>query len=118
MKIELYGHVYELVTKIPKGFHVWNIGDNMGADDLIPICERVSNDRFSDDYWKIKPETLKAIRLSPDDVKILRDAAMYGVRDFKTARALVRGRGRNDYYGRHTKETMNRTLEIFEEISE
>ena len=30
---------YELVGKIPSGFFVWNIGENMGTDEYIPICE-------------------------------------------------------------------------------
>ena len=30
---------YEVVGKIPLGFFVWNIGENMGTDEYIPICQ-------------------------------------------------------------------------------
>ena len=31
--------VFEIVDKIPTGFFVWNIGDNMGHDEYIPVCQ-------------------------------------------------------------------------------
>lgn len=32
------GDIFEIVEKIPACFFVWNIGENMGTDEYIPIC--------------------------------------------------------------------------------
>ena len=31
--------VFEIVEKIPSNYLVWNIGENMGTDLYIPICQ-------------------------------------------------------------------------------
>lgn len=31
--------VFEIVEKIPENYVVWNIGENMGTDKYIPICQ-------------------------------------------------------------------------------
>ena len=33
------GDIFEIVEKIPASFFVWNIGDNIGLDEYIPICK-------------------------------------------------------------------------------
>lgn len=53
---------YEVVNKIPYGFFVWNIGENMGTDEYIPICEDLHPE--DKDNYEINPNTLKAIKLS------------------------------------------------------
>lgn len=35
-----YPHTFEIVEKIPSGFFIWNIGENMKRDDYIPLCEK------------------------------------------------------------------------------
>lgn len=32
-------NIYKIVEKIPFGFYVWNIGENMGSDEYIPVCQ-------------------------------------------------------------------------------
>lgn len=32
-------HTFEIVEKIPGNYLVWNIGENMGTDLYIPICQ-------------------------------------------------------------------------------
>lgn len=34
--------IYKIVEKIPFGFFVWNIGENMGNDEYIPLCQYLS----------------------------------------------------------------------------
>ena len=69
--------VFEIVDKIPTGFFVWNIGDNMGHDEYIPVCQDL---RPGDkDCFEINTRTLKAIKLSLEEVKLLRKGAGYGV---------------------------------------
>ena len=31
--------IFEIVEKIPVGFFIWNIGENMGTHEYIPVCE-------------------------------------------------------------------------------
>lgn len=62
--------IFEVVEKIPAGFFVWNIGENMGTDEYIPICEDLHPE--DKDNYEINTRTLKAIRLSLEDVEALR----------------------------------------------
>ena len=50
--------IFEIVEKIPAGFFVWNIGDNMGHDEYIPICKDLHKEDF-----EIDTTDLKAIKL-------------------------------------------------------
>ncbi len=84
---DTFGNIksYEVVEKIPEGFFVWNIGNNMGSDEYIPLCELLSKD----DKYSINPNTVKAIKLSCESVKLLREAASYGVESLKKAKQVV-----------------------------
>ena len=31
--------IFEIVEKIPAGFFVWNIGENMGSNEYIPLAQ-------------------------------------------------------------------------------
>ena len=108
---------FEIVGRIPSGYVVWNIGNNMGADDLIPLAQRMSNDKKSDDYYRINPDTLKAIRLEAGEVKILREAAGFGVDNLKAARSWEKREGRT-YISSRKHAAAVESLPIFERISE
>ena len=80
--------VFEIVDKIPTGFFVWNIGDNMGHDEYIPVCQDL---RPGDkDCFEINTRALKAIKLNPEEVQLLRKAAGYGVNSKETAEKALR----------------------------
>lgn len=32
-------YIFEIVDNIPVGFFVWNIGENMGSDEYIPLAQ-------------------------------------------------------------------------------
>ena len=38
---------YEIVSKIPYNFIVWNIGENMGHDEYIPLCQLLNASDFN-----------------------------------------------------------------------
>ena len=38
--------IFEIVEKIPKNYFVWNIGENMGTDEYIPICEYINDGKL------------------------------------------------------------------------
>lgn len=108
-------HTFEVVGKIPKGFFVWNIGDNMGDNNYIPLCEDLNpNDKNS---YEINQNTLKAIKLDKEEVMILRDAAGYGVNDLKSAKRAMNRKDPKGYIAKKKKELAEKTISIFERIS-
>ena len=106
--------VFEIVEKIPAGFFVWNIGDNMGLDEYIPICEDLHPE--DKDNYEINTSTLKAIRLSLEDVEALRKAAHVGIVSKKTAEKALKSKRRGYWSDRKRAEAEN-TIDIFKRIT-
>ena len=102
---------YEVVEKIPSGFFVWNIGENMGTDEYIPVCEDLHKDNY-----EINPYTLKAIKLSAEEVKALRKAASVGINSKKTAEKALKSK-RRGYWSDRKREEAKKTIEIFKRIT-
>lgn len=105
---------YEVVEKIPDGFFVWNIGDNMGLDEYIPICEDLHPE--DKDNYEIKTSTLKAIRLSREEVETLREAAHVGIVSKKTAEKALKSK-RRGYWSDRKREQAEKTIDIFKRIT-
>lgn len=107
--------VFEIVEKIPVGFFIWNIGENMGSDEYIPLCQDLYPG-IKDDY-SINPDTLRAIKLPKEDVELLREAAGWGVNSLETARKALKSR-RHSYMAEKKRESARKTIVIFERITE
>jgi hypothetical protein len=107
--------IYKIVEKIPFGFFVWNIGENMGSDEYVPLCQYLSPG-IKDDY-SINPDTLRAIKLPKEDVELLREAAGWGVNSLETARKALKSR-RHSYMAEKKRESARKTIVIFERITE
>ena len=105
---------YEVVEKIPSGFFVWNIGDNMGHDEYIPICEDLHPE--DKDNYEINPNTLKAIKLSREDVEALRKAAHVGINSKKTAEKALKSK-RTGYNADRKRKAATATIDIFKRIT-
>ena len=105
---------YEVVEKIPSGFFVWNIGENMGTDEYIPICEDLHPE--DKDNYEINTRTLKAIRLSLEDVEALREAAHVGIVSKKTAEKALKSK-RKGYWSDRKRAEAEKTIEIFKRIT-
>ena len=108
------GDIFEVVEKIPEGFFVWNIGDNMGLDEYIPICEDLHPE--DKDNYEIKTSTLKAIRLSREEVETLREAAHVGIVSKKTAEKALKSK-RKGYWSDRKREQAAKTIDIFNKIT-
>ena len=106
--------VFEIVEKIPAGFFVWNIGDNMGHDEYIPLCKDLHPD--NKENFEIDSTTLKAIKLSTSEVKALRQAARCGVVSKATAEKALRSK-RKGYNADRKRKAAAATIEIFERIT-
>ncbi len=107
-------HTFEIVEKIPAGFYVWNIGKNMGSDEYIPLAEDLNPNHKEN--FEINPNTLKAIKLSKDEVKVLREAANWGVVNKTNAERALKSK-RKGYISNHKREAATATIEIFKKIT-
>lgn len=104
--------IYKLVEKIPFGFFVWNIGENMGSNEYVPLCQYLSPGDYS-----INPDTLRAIKLPKEEAELLREAATWGVNSIETARKALKSR-RHSYMAEKKRENARKTIDIFERITE
>ena len=106
--------VFEIVEKIPAGFFVWNIGDNMGLDEYIPICKDLHpGDK---DNFEIDTASLKAIKLPINEVKALRQAASWGVNSKSTAEKALKSK-RTGYNADRKRKAATATIDIFKRIT-
>ena len=106
--------IFEIVEKIPKNYFVWNIGENIGTDEYIPICEDLHPE--DKDNYEINASTLKAIRLNLEDVEALREAAHVGIVSKKTAEKALKSK-RKGYWSDRKREQAEKTIDIFRRIT-
>lgn len=77
------GHdIFEIVDSVDSSYTVWDIGEYMGRADLIPMCQM-------ENAYETRRDTLKAIRLPECEVRILCDAACYGVSSLQEAQKVL-----------------------------
>ena len=106
--------VFDIVEKIPNGFYVWNIGENMGTDEYIPICEDLHPE--DKDNYDINTSTLKAVKLNTGEVKALREAAHVGIVSKKTAEKALKSK-RRGYWSDRKRTEAEKTIDIFNKIT-
>lgn len=72
-------HRFEIVEKIPSGYQVWCIGDNMQNPEMLPLTRIKAGTKYD-----IDPDTLKTVKMEASEVKILHFVAMrYGLHDLE-----------------------------------
>lgn len=75
------------------------------------------NSDFEKINFDINLDTLKAIRLKPEEVQILRKAAGIGVNNLKTAERALKSK-RRGYWSDRKRKAAEMTIDIFRKISE
>lgn len=107
--------VFEITEKIPVGFFVWNIGENMGTHEYIPVCQCMKpGDK---ENFEINPDTLKAVKVTPEEWKKLNKAAAWGVGNLLQAEKALKSK-RRGYTADRKREAAKMTIEIFRNICE
>ena len=106
---------YEVVEKIPSGFFVWNIGENMGTHEYIPVCQYMNPG--NKENFEINPDTLKAVKVTPEEWKKLNKAAAWGVGNLLQAEKALKSK-RRGYTADRKREVAKMTIEIFRNICE
>lgn len=107
--------IYKIVEKIPFGFYVWNIGENTGSDEYIPVCEDLHPEDKGN--YEINTATLKAVKVTPDEWKKLDKAASWGVGNLKQAEKALKSK-RKGYTADKKRAAAELTIEIFRRICE
>lgn len=107
--------IFEIVEKIPVGFFVWNIGENMGTHEYIPVCEDLHPEEK--DNYEINTATLKAVKVAPDEWEKLNKAASWGVGNLLQAEKALKSK-RRGYTADRKREAAKMTIEIFRNICE
>ena len=107
--------VFKIVKKMPFNFYIWNIGKNIGSDEYIPLCQDLYPG-IKDNY-SINPDTLRAIKLPKEEVKLLREAAGWGVVSLKEAEKALKSK-RHSYIAEKRRESARKTIDIFKRITE
>lgn len=107
--------VFEIVEKIPANYFVWNIGENLGTDGYIPLAEDLHPE--DKDNYEINRYTLKALKLSVEEVKLMRRAAAVGVDSKAKAEKALRSK-RRGYMSDRKRAEAEKTIDIFKSISE
>ena len=108
--------IFEIVEKVSEWFIVWNIGDNMGTDEYIPLAMRLSCNKDDDNYYHINSNNLKAIKLPVEEVKALREAAHNGISCLVDAEKALKSK-RKGYWSNKKREHAKRTIDIFRKIT-
>lgn len=108
-------NVFEIVKKIPGNYLVWNIGENMGTDLYIPICQMLHPENKED--FSINQDTLKAVQVTSEEFKKLQKAASYGVSSLKTAEKVLRSK-RHGYMSDKKRGLAALTIDIFKRLTE
>lgn len=106
--------VFEIVGRIPVGYQIWNIGENMGTHDYIPLCQDLHPGDKND--YQINPATLKAIRVTSEEWEKLNDAASVGVNSLRTASKALKSK-RRGYWSDRKRAAAELTIDIFMKIS-
>lgn len=104
---------FEIVGKIPVGFFVWNVGENMGTHEYIPVCEDLHPE--DKDNYEINAATLKAVKVAPDEWEKLNKAAAWGVGNLKQAEKAIKSK-RRGYTSDRKRAAAELTIDIFRRI--
>lgn len=105
--------IFEIVEKIPVGFFVWNIGENMGTHKYIPVCEDLHPE--GKNSYEINTATLKAVKVAPDEWEKLNKAASWGVGNLKQAEKALKSK-RHGYTADRKRDAAELTIDIFRRI--
>lgn len=100
-------YIFEVVEKIPSGFEIWNISE-IGGGEYIPICQTVNHNTNT--------ETLKAIKLSKEDVSVLQKAASSGIKTISKAKRTL-SRTAKTAYAKENQRRAEKALPILERIT-
>ena len=111
--IKTGAHTFEVVTAVPEGFAVWNIGRIDDAGEYLPLFEPL-HPGDPDDH-RVNAETVKAVKLTPDAVTRMLRAASWGVRTLKDAERAAASK-REGFITRNRREAAASAMNDFRKL--
>lgn len=87
VRLVAIGYDFEIVEKVPSDYSVWCIPD-IADGQCAPFCKTVNPQ--DKDCFVVDTRTLKAVRLSREESKILKNTAHAGAGNLKEAKRLLR----------------------------
>lgn len=106
-------HTFEVVTAVPEGFAVWNIGRIDEAAEYLPLFEPLHPGDPGD--HAVNTETLKAVRVAPEAAARMLKAASWGVRTLKDAERAAASK-RKGFISDNRREAAAAALEDFKAL--
>ena len=106
--------VFEITEKIPTGFFIWNIGENMGTHEYIPVCQYMNPG--NKENFEINTDTLKAVKVTPEEWEKLNKAAAWGVGNLLQAEKALKSK-RSGYWSDRKRAEAEKTIDIFKRIT-
>ena len=101
---------FEVVDKIPNGYIIWNIGDNM-IDGYIPLAKPAGP-------YEIDPWSLRAIKIEDaSDLKLLREGAHHGIVSLDTAIKASKIKDPKSYHTKQKKFLGEMLVAIYKRLS-
>jgi hypothetical protein len=110
--------VFTITDKILPNFFIWNIGENMGTEEYIPVTTQLypNADKNDCEYYTINRNLLFAIKLPVGEVKLLREAAHNGITSLQEAEKALKSK-RKGYWSDRKREHATKTIDIFRKIT-
>lgn len=107
-------YIFEIVESVPNTYFVWNIPEICDGE-YVPFGMTVRpNDR---ECFDVNINTLKAVKMSKEEVKILHSAASCGAGTIKEATRILR-RAAKTAYMRERQARAKKALPILEKITQ
>ena len=99
---------YEITSKIPQNYDVWNVGGINNYPDYLPLCVVYPG------TYTVLTESLLAIRMPKEDQKILQDCAMKtGASNLAKCRRLLKRKN----IKQRTRDLAMAALPLFEKYT-
>lgn len=78
---------FEVVSEVPQGYFIWNIGPQNMIEGYIPLCEWLNKEDKED--YSINVNTLKAIRVNEGWEEIMAGVGWRNGKDFQEMKEYV-----------------------------
>ncbi len=107
-------HTYTVIEKMPRNYIIWNIGENIGTHNYIPIAEYLHPEDKKD--FSIKEKSVKVIKVTEIEWVKLNNASSIGINNLTMAEKAIKSK-RRGYWSDRKRNVAKETIEIFKRIT-
>ena len=99
---------YQVVSRIPEGYHVWNVNGIVGHPDYLPLCVCYSG------TYSIQPDKLLAIKVASEEKEIMKKSAIWGGDNLEEVKKRLARKNLKGF----KRERFEKALPVFEKYTE